>query len=53
MRYVAILALLALVACTAPGTYPITGEECGPDDPVKALDASDCLPPAGAGAAGL
>ncbi len=29
-------------------TYPVTGEECGPDDPVKKLDAADCLvPPSG------
>ena len=41
-----ILALLSLplllAACTEPGTYPISGEECGPDDPVLELDASDC-----------
>lgn len=33
---------LLLAACTEPGTYPISGEECGPDDPVLELDASDC-----------
>lgn len=28
-------------------TYPITGAQCGPDDPVKTLDATDCyIPPA-------
>lgn len=28
-------------------TYPISGEQCGPDDPVKTLDAEDCyIPPA-------
>ncbi|UWR02573.1 hypothetical protein K3740_16235 [Ruegeria conchae] len=28
-------------------TYPITGEQCGPEDPVKTLDAEDCyIPPA-------
>lgn len=29
-------------------TYPVTGEQCGPDDPVKTLDAADCdILPAG------
>lgn len=38
-----------LTACENNGeTYPVTGEECGPDDPVKKLDAADCLvPPSG------
>ena len=28
-------------------TYPVTGEQCGPVDPVKTLDAADCyIPPA-------
>ena len=28
-------------------TYPISGEQCGPEDPVKTLDAADCyIPPA-------
>ena len=47
MRSLALIlaATLALAACTAPDTYPITGEACGPEDPVKELDASDCLPP--------
>lgn len=39
----------ALLACSAPGTYPISGEECDPDDPVQGLDASDCIPPVGSG----
>ncbi|WP_170376001.1 MULTISPECIES: hypothetical protein [Ruegeria] len=40
---------LVLAACEKePETYPITGEECGPEDPVKTLDAEDCfIPPAG------
>ncbi len=39
-------AILALSACTDPKHYPISGEECGPDDPVLDLDASiaDCTP---------
>ena len=40
--------LLALVGCTSPDTYPITGAECGPDDPVKTIDAVGCVP-SGAG----
>ncbi len=41
--FAAVLALMA--ACTAPNTYPVSGEECGPSDPVKELDASDCAIP--------
>ena len=39
----ALAAALFLTACAEPGRYPVTGAECGPDDPVKTLDASDCL----------
>lgn len=29
-------------------TYPVSGEQCGPEDPVKTLDAADCdILPAG------
>lgn len=40
---------LVLAACEKEAeTYPISGEECGPEDPVKTLDAEDCfVPPAG------
>jgi hypothetical protein len=33
-------------ACTEPRTYPVSGEECGPDDPVRSVDADavDCIP---------
>ena len=39
-------AALALTACVAPDKYPVSGEECGPEDPVKEIDASmaDCAP---------
>ncbi len=38
-----LLAALGVVAaCTDTETYPITGEECGPDDAVKTIDAADC-----------
>ena len=38
--------LLALTACGDPDHYPVSGEECGPDDPVLDLDTSvaDCTP---------
>ena len=36
--------LLGAAGCTDPGRYPISGEECKPDDPVLDLDANDCLP---------
>lgn len=37
--------LLLIPACTDPETYPVSGEKCGPDDPVRTLDARDCVPP--------
>ncbi|MGO4915362.1 hypothetical protein [Pseudogemmobacter sp. W21_MBD1_M6] len=37
--------ILSLAGCATNGTYPVSGEVCRPDDPVKQLDASDCLPP--------
>jgi len=35
-----------LSACEDPNRYPVTGEECGPDDPVKTPDGSivSCVP---------
>ncbi len=45
MRYLWIVVGLGLAACTEPETYPVSGEECGPNDPVQSLDAKDCLPP--------
>ena len=39
----ALAAALLLTACSEPGRYPVTGEQCGPDDAVQTLDASDCL----------
>jgi hypothetical protein len=38
-----LISLIFLVACTDTKHYPISGEECGPDDPVKSLDPSDCM----------
>ena len=45
---VLMMAALILSACEKEAdTYPVTGEQCGPDDPVQTLDATDCniLPP--------
>lgn len=36
--------ILGLMGCENQNTYPLTGEECGPDDPVTTLDARDCTP---------
>lgn len=43
------LAAALLSACENTNeTYPISGEECGPNDPVQTLDAADCaVVPAG------
>lgn len=37
---------LVMAGCAEPGRYPVTGEECKPDDPVKDLSAPDCIVPA-------
>lgn len=37
------LAALGLTACDKTHeTYPVSGQQCGPEDPVKTLDAADC-----------
>ncbi|PJI84298.1 hypothetical protein BC777_3840 [Yoonia maricola] len=41
-RIIPLFAILILAGCATEGTYPISGEECGPDDPVLTLDAADC-----------
>lgn len=35
---------IGLLGC-AEGTYPLSNEQCGPADPVKDLDAADCVLP--------
>lgn len=49
MKFLTLLATLfaitLLLGCAEPETYPITGLPCGPDDPVKDLDAADCTVP--------
>lgn len=50
MKYLTVLLLLSsmlsLTGCetTDPPTYPITGEQCSPDDPVHQLGV-DCTAP--------
>lgn len=43
-----ILAASLLSACDPkPESYPVTGETCGPEDPVQTIEATDCfVPPA-------
>lgn len=39
-----LLVAVALAACTpTPETYPVSGEECEPGDPVQDLEVADCL----------
>lgn len=41
---------MMLTACDDTTRYPVTAEQCGPDDPVLRLDAADCnVAPAGTG----
>ncbi len=46
-----LLASLMLAGCAEDGTYPVSGEECAPEDAVLDLDAADCAvtPPTGSG----
>jgi hypothetical protein len=37
-----VLLVLGLAGC-AENKYPVTGETCGPEDPVRQLDANDCV----------
>lgn len=43
------IVVMGLVAagCTQQGHYPITGEACGPTDPVLDMTVPDCDQPAG------
>lgn len=42
MKFLPLLALILVASCAAEGRYPLSGEECGPNDPVLDLDAADC-----------
>lgn len=50
MRYIvsliAVVATTFVLGCEQTGKYPVSGEECAPEDPVKSLDVSDCVTPA-------
>ncbi len=35
----------ALLGCSPPDHYPVSGQECTEKDPVKDLDAADCTVP--------
>ena len=48
----AILAM-TLAACEDTGRYPVTEEQCGPNDPVLGLNAADCNVAPAAGGIGL
>ena len=39
---IAIVIMALAVSGCAENAYPISGETCGPDDPVQTLDAGDC-----------
>ena len=48
-RFFVLLALCStafLAACVKEETYPVSGEECAPDDPVQGIDAdmANCVP---------
>ena len=44
-----LLAAFGLAACVEPETYPLTGEECGPDDPIQEMTGDGCVSPTGTG----
>ncbi len=46
MRFIPLFALFFIASCAEEGRYPVTGDECGPNDPVLTLDAADCTIPA-------
>jgi hypothetical protein len=49
IRILAAAAIVAMLsACTDTDRYPVSGETCGPGDPVQEVDASYC-PPASTG----
>jgi hypothetical protein len=46
-RLAVMLAAVAILsACEPVDRYPVSGQECGPGDPVRTIDASvaSCLP---------
>ena len=45
----ALFTTLGLAAWSDPDTYPLSGEACGPADPVQELSGDDCVSPTGTG----
>lgn len=45
MKFIPLFALLFIASCADEGRYPLSGQECGRDDPVLSLDAADCTVP--------
>ncbi len=45
MKLIPLIAMLFLASCADEGLYPVSGAECGPNDPVLTLDAADCTVP--------
>lgn len=43
---VALAALILMQACEDPDRYPVSEQDCGPNDPVLDLTVPDCAPPA-------
>lgn len=43
----AAVSLLAACETEPRETYPVSGEQCAPTDPVQTLDAADCFVPTG------
>ena len=40
----AAIVTMGLAGCEDTKQYPLSGEQCGPTDPVLTLDANTCLP---------
>lgn len=45
----ALFTTFGLAACTEPNTYPLSGEACGPADPILEMTGDDCVSPTGTG----
>lgn len=38
------MVVLFVAGCTEQGVYPISGDRCGPNDPVQNMSVPDCPP---------
>jgi hypothetical protein len=43
LAFAAGLALMLGAGCTTTDRYPVSGEKCNPDDPVKGMSAPECI----------